>query len=91
MFFFEINHLVGGWTNTHLKNMLIQMGIFPKVRGEKKICETTTQIIVRRSLVLTFICMGGMSMLLSFLLLFSVVLIILISIIILLFLLESLL
>ena len=26
--------LVGGWT-THLKNMLVKLEIFPKVRGEK--------------------------------------------------------
>ena len=35
VFLFEIKHLVGGWTNTHVKNMLIKMGNFPKVRGEK--------------------------------------------------------
>ena len=30
--------------STHLKNMLVNMGIFPKVRDEKKIFKTTTQI-----------------------------------------------
>ena len=34
--------LVGGFSPTHLKNMIVKMGIFPKVRVEKKI-ETTTQ------------------------------------------------
>ena len=33
--FLGIHNLVGGWT-THLKNMIVKMGIFPNFRGENK-------------------------------------------------------
>ena len=50
--------LVGGFSPTHLKNMHVKMGIFPKYRGENKKCLSCHHLVVNNplpSLKLTFI------------------------------------
>ena len=48
--------LVGGFSPTHLKNMLVKMGIFPKFRGEHETyLKAPPRFVVKLILVLSFL------------------------------------